>query len=81
MCGCRNREAAPMPGPRSHNFDTRGRERPHPAGYYLIPANDFPCVVARRQWDPAILNNYRFVPLSQAPQDPCAQPSFPARRR
>jgi hypothetical protein len=80
MCGCASKERKPeVRVPRSHNFDTRGHELPHPAGYYLIPANEMACVVARRQWDPRIMNAYRFVPLSQASPNPCAQPS-PARR-
>jgi hypothetical protein len=53
MCGCANKERKPeLRVPRSHHFDSRGRELPHPAGYYLIPANEVACVVARRRWDP-----------------------------
>jgi hypothetical protein len=81
MCGCASKVRRPeLSVSRSHNFDSRGRELPHPAGYYMIPANEVACVVARRQWDPGVMNDYPFVPLSQAPQNPCVRPS-PARRR
>jgi hypothetical protein len=31
-------------------------------GTYWIPQDEFACVVARKQTNPAILNRYRFVP-------------------
>jgi hypothetical protein len=83
MCGCNGKGRGPEPNvlrQRSYNFDSKGRELPHPAGYYLVPANEFACVVARRQWTPSIMNAYPFVPLLQVPRNPCA-PASPARRR
>jgi hypothetical protein len=75
----------PCGGMKSHNFDTRGRELPHAAGYYLIPADQFATVVAQRRWNPAIMNCFPFVPLQASgpacPPCPSPPPAPRVRRR
>jgi hypothetical protein len=68
--------------PRNHNFDTRGRELPHPAGYYMIPRDQVPAVLAKMQYDRSILRCFRFVPLQASGPCPCppAAPPSPPRR-
>jgi hypothetical protein len=65
--------------PKNYNFDSRGNERPHPAGHYLIPRDQLPTVLVRMQWDKSVLRCFPFVPR-QAP-GPCPCPPAPSLRR
>jgi hypothetical protein len=65
--------------PKNHNFNSQGRELPHPAGYYLIPRDRFADVVAQMQWDKSVLKCFRFVPRDALGR--CAIPSTRTGRR
>jgi hypothetical protein len=84
QCKCRYSVEASTPATpvqRSYNYDSAGRERPHPAGHYLIPAHEFNVVVARAQFDKRLLNCYPFVPLAErSPCLPCPPPGRKERR-
>jgi hypothetical protein len=79
MCGCSAGTSCRCEGQMNHNFDTRGRELPHAAGYYLIPRDQMPVVLVRMQWDKSVLRCFRFVPL-QTPGR-CLPASTPSTRR
>ncbi len=74
-------DLAPAPSQKSFNYDNVTGRRLNPAGgHYMIPPNEFAAVVAQAQYDPRILNCYRFVPLPP-PAPPCLPASMLQRRR
>ncbi len=64
---------------KNYNFDSRGNERPHPAGYYLIPRDQLPTVLVRMQWDKSVLRCFAFVPVQ--PRGHCQPATTPFARR
>lgn len=63
------------PRMQSFNYDAKGRRMNPQGGYYLIPADQLATVVARMQYDPRILNCFKFVPLPATP--PLCPPTPP----
>ena len=52
---------------KSFNYDKAGRRvAGFGGGHYLVPADEYACVLARRATDPTILNQYEFVPDADA---------------
>jgi hypothetical protein len=73
--------------PKNHNFDTNGRELPHPAGHYMIPVDQVDTVIARMQWDKSVLRCFPFVPIGErsacefAPRPPTTRPPRAPQQR
>ena len=69
-CACPTTPLDGCPAPRrqlSYNYLPDGTRVNTQGGTYWIPATEYASVVARAQYDPAILNAYRFVPLGSCP--------------
>jgi hypothetical protein len=54
---------------RSHRYNARGERLDPKGGYYLIPAERFAEVVARSQYNKAVLNEFEFV--AERAKEPC----------